>query len=159
MTRGSDQTRWLLSFVDLLLLMLAFFVLLHAQRADPVAVVDSIGDAFAPAPRRAAIERRLGADEIFTPGEAILRPEARARLDRMARGWAQRRGTISITSLGHDGDAARFEAWELAAARAAALGRLFRAAGVDARAIEIAMPARPGDSGGQRLTLRFTPAR
>lgn len=159
MTRGSDQTRWLLSFVDLLLLMLAFFVLLHAQRADPAAVVDSIGDAFAPGPRRAAIERQLGAGEIFTPGEAILRPEARARLDRMARDWAQRRGTISITSLGHDGDAARFEAWELAAARAAALGRLFRAAGVDARAIEIAMPARLGDSGGQRLTLRFTPAR
>lgn len=159
MTRASGQARWLLSFVDLLLLMLAFFVLLHAERADPAAVVDSIGDAFASEPRPAAIEHRLNAGEIFMPGEAILRPEARARLNRMARGWVRQRGTLSITSLGEDGDAARFEGWELAAARAAALGRLFRAAGVDARAIEIAMPARRGNSGGQRITLRFTPLR
>lgn len=159
--RASDQTRWLLSFADLVLLLLAFFVLLHAQRANPDAVVESIGDAFTSDARPATIEHRAIAEEIFAPGEAVLRPGARTAFERLAQNWARRRGTVSITSIGRDGDAPRFDGWELAAARAAALARLMRDAGMDPQAIEIVMPPSRGREGrgGQRLLLRFTPPR
>lgn len=161
MMRASDQTRWLLSFADLILLLLAFFVLLHAQSINPDAVVESIGEAFSAEARPATIERRIVADEIFNRGEAVLRPDARVAFEGFARSWARRRGTVSITSIGRADDSARFDGWELAAARAAALGRLIRNAGMDPQAIQIVMPPSRGREGlgGQRLVLRFTPAR
>lgn len=151
--RTTDQSRWLLSFADLILLLLAFFVLLHAGRVNPDAVVVSISDAFAPDAHAAAVERRVLTGDIFMPGEAVLRPAARARFQRLARGWARQGGAVSITSTGRDADTARFDSWELAAARAAALGRAIREAGVEADAIEIVIPSSRGRAGRGRQTL------
>lgn len=158
--RAAEQSRWLLSFADLALLLLAFFVLLHAERLNPDAVVSSISDAFAAEPRDATVEHRLAADEIFMPGEAVLRPEARARLHVMARAWARRGGDVSVTSIGRAADTPRFDRWELAAARAAVLGRTVREAGVRAEAIEIVIPSSRGREGRERqkLLIRYHPA-
>jgi hypothetical protein len=67
--------RWAVSFADLGLLLLGCFVLLHAmESARPKAGA-------ADAPRAEATPgRAYAASDLFEPGEAVLRPEARIRL-------------------------------------------------------------------------------
>ena len=149
------QTRWLLSFADLVLLLLGFFVLLHAQRSNPDAVVSSISEAFAPGDRPLVIERTLVARDIFMPGEAVFRERPRTAMVALAQQWRSDGGPVSITSLGRDGDSTRFDGWELAAARAAALGRVLQEGGFPADSIEIVMPSVRGRAAvnGQHLLV------
>ncbi|USI73734.1 OmpA family protein [Sphingomonas morindae] len=123
--------RWALSFADLCLVLLGFLLLLQAQRGDPAA---SLRAAFgAPAPL--ADER--AAAPLFQPGEALLLPPARAML-RAAGARAVTRGArMIVESRGRDGDARRFDGWELAAARAAAVARALSEGGLAADRIDL----------------------
>ena len=68
--------------------------------------------------------------------------------------------TIHIISEGNDGDARRFDRWELAAARAAAIGRAIRAGGMDEQGIDIAIPstASHNKENGQMVRVIRVPA-
>lgn len=135
--------RWALSFADLCLLLLGFFVLLQA-RPDAHALTDSLHAAFGVRPPPALDVR---ADAWFEPGEAVLRPAARARLRAVARG-ADR---ATVASRGTDANAARFDGWELAAARTAAVARELAAAGIAPARIRLAID--PATGGGQVIRV------
>ena len=87
------------------------------------------------------------ANAWFETGEAVLKPKARAALHAFARGA----GTVTIASRGTEPSAARFDGWELAAARAAAVAREVQRAGVAEKTIDLAID--PGTGGGQRIFL------
>ena len=134
---GSDsRSRWAMSFADLCLLLLGFLLLLQAHRGDPQALNAGIRAAFgAPVP----ISLDEAAVGLFEPGEAILLPPARARFLALGHQAAAQRGLVHVESVGTDAAALRFDAWELAAARAAAIARAVAEGGLDPHRIDLAI--------------------
>jgi flagellar motor protein MotB len=125
--------RWAVSFADLGLLLLGCFVLLHAmESARPKAAAGAVQAATAQG-------RGWPAAALFEPGEAVLRPAARLRLQAEGRRLAGRR--IEIVSRGGSASAGRLDRFELSAARAAAFGRALQRGGLPADAIEIGRAA------------------
>lgn len=149
--RNPAVPRWAVSFADLSLLLLAFFVLLHAGNARQVAA--GARAAFANEPAAGPLlDARAAA--LFEPGEARLLPAARARLQGIGRTAAAARRGLLIQTSGVDGGGRRLDAWELSAARAAALARALEGGGMLEQRIEIAF-AREEEESGQRLAVRF----
>jgi hypothetical protein len=141
--------RWAISFADLALLLLAFFVLLHAGSAREVAA--GARAAFGSGPVAGPV-MDAEAERLFEHGEARLRPSAKAQLLKIGRGA---RGFLVVESVGRDPTARRFDAWELAAARAAALGRALVQGGVAEERIEIVLLRNDVRRvQGQRLAIR-----
>lgn len=138
--------RWAMSFADLILLLLGCFVLLHAmESARPKAVTA--------APTRAASAPTTAhrAAELFESGDAVLRPEARLRLEAEGRRLTGQR--IEIVSRGSSESAGRLDRFELGAARAAAVARAMQQGGLPASAIAISASAEGPHE--QVITLRL----
>jgi flagellar motor protein MotB len=147
--------RWAVSFADLTMLLLAYFVLLHS--ADERTVVAAAHAAFAGDPAGGPLVDGP-ADAWFEQGEARLRPQARARLIAAARNAAPD-GRLLVESIGRAPAGSRFDGWELGAARAAAVARALADAGVKESRIEIIIPAlrRGAQASEQRLIVRTAP--
>ncbi len=147
--------RWALSFADLSLLLLAFFVMMQAQSNDRAQFAASMRDAFGGDRPGSRIDG-FGAAKIFEPGEAILKPAERARLARIG-AQALKAGTrVIVSSQGRDGRSARLDAWELTAARTTAVARAVRWGGLPESRIEIAIPPMRADdpATGQRISVQ-----
>jgi hypothetical protein len=86
---------------------------------------------------------------LFERGEAVLKPEALARFMAIGR----KGGSVRITSEGMDRGTRRFDAWELAAARVAAVARAVQAGGLSEGRIEVVMPQMSGPAMGQRISI------
>lgn len=155
---GTNPQRWVLSFADLIMLLLAFFVLVQAQTSDRLKMAAGIRGAFGGNVDEAAIIGFPSAG-LFEPGEAILKDDARIRFVRIGRDARAHAARVVISAQGRDDGSARLDSWELAAARTAAVGRAIRAGGVTDDMIEIAIPPmRGGESpGGQRISVRQIP--
>lgn len=134
--------RWAVSFADLVLLLLGCFVLLHAMESSR-----PHGSAAAAAAPGAASWR---AADLFQPGEAVLKPEARTVLQAEGRRLAGR--AVSIVSAGTAEAGGRLDRFELSAARAAAVGRALQEGGVRDRDVAIAV-AESADPTGQRISV------
>lgn len=150
--------RWALSFADLVMLLLGFFVLMQAQRGDRLKMAQGIRTAFGGTGREAE-SRGFDATSLFEPGEAILKPAARAQFARMGADARAESGQLTVSSQGRDEHSARLDAWELAAARTAAVARAIRSGGLPESRIEIAIPPmRNGDTAGpQRIDIERKP--
>jgi flagellar motor protein MotB len=121
---SARRNRWAISFADLTLLLLGFFVLLQASGNRSAAMIAGVGQQFGAKPMRQAVELRAG--ELFAPGEAMLTPAGRARIATAAKGLR----SIEVTSHGTDRAHHRFDDWDLAAARLGAVARALKADGV-----------------------------
>jgi len=147
----ANRSRWALSFADLCLLMLGFFVLLQANQRN---MLDGIGTYFGAieAPRQADLD----AQTLFEPGEALLSEAGRAALLRAVRPFMASSGTIQIQSIGLDKGQYRFDAWDLAAARLGAVARTLVAAGIPQPRLHIAGLAEQADGKTpDRQTIRI----
>ena len=140
--------RWAISFADLCLLLLAFFVLLQAQTGDRAKLAASMRAAFGDDTPRAD-HHDYEAQTLFEPGEAVLMPQARDHFAALG----QKVTNIRITSEGMDPAARRFDGWELAAARVAAIARALQAGGVPESGIEVVMPQLNGRATGQHISV------
>jgi len=143
-TRGVRSQRWAISFADLCLLLLGVFIILQA-RPDPHQLTRGIRSTFAPAQPMA----EASAESLFEPGEAILSVKGRSFVT--AFNARTRKGQILVGSTGTDKGSSRFDGWELAAARAAALARALAADGVPESRISLQMDRTNG--GAQTLSL------
>jgi hypothetical protein len=157
---AARSPRWVLSFADLCLLLLGFFVLLHARSGDSRAVTEGLRAAFGGKPGAAA-PAPYAAAGLFEPGQAVFRPGRATPFRAIGAGAAAAGGTVLVESRGMDQATRRFDAWELAAARTAAIARAIRAGGLDEQRIVIVMPpprASDGDR-GQALAVVVRPPR
>lgn len=132
--------RWALSFADLSLVLLAFFVLLQAQRDDPLRLAGGVRAAFGNHAEPVDAQM-IAAAPLFEPGEAVLRPEARARFAAIGRAAAAQGRDVRVASIGAEPASARFDGWELAAARVASVARAVAAGGLDPARIDVSIPA------------------
>lgn len=110
---GGGNQRWAISLADLLMLLLGFFVLLDASKTARAAQMDSVSAAVS---GTAAKGMRADAATLFADGEAMLTPVGLARI-RAIKGDALVRVAVQQRSQG------RYDGWDLAAARAAAIAR------------------------------------
>ena len=131
MIAAASQTRrnrWAVSFADLLLLLLGFFILLQASGQKRDAMLAQVRQQFGG--RAVAKDMELRAAELFLPDEALLSGQGRAALARVAAGLRSGSGRIDISSLGTDPARRRFDPWDLAAARLGAVARELKAQGL-----------------------------
>ena len=147
--------RWALSFADLCLLLLGFLLLLQAHKGDPAALRAGLRSAFG-APAQASFDTATA--PIFEPGEAILLPDARAHYVALGRQAAGHGAIVHVESLGTDAAGQRLDAWELAAARAAAISRAIVSGGVDAKRIDLTIDGTgPAAGRGQHVRVTIAP--
>lgn len=152
--------RWVLSFADLTLLLLAFFVMMQAQTADRTKLAASLRGAFGSTSGSgngdATKVQGFAAGRIFEAGEAILKPAERQRLLAIGAGAARDHARVIVASQGRDGQSARLDAWELSAARTTAVARAIRMGGVPEADIEISIPPMRASepARGQRISVQ-----
>lgn len=152
--KARSLPRWTVSFADLALLLLAFFILLHAGSAREVAA--GARAAFSAEPPAGPLLDEAAA-KLFEPGEARLTAAYRARLLGIGKAAAAAGRAVVVDSRGRDRGARRFDGWELAAARAAATARALNEGGVAEDEVRIVLPDSRDDkeAEGQRLVVRF----
>jgi hypothetical protein len=133
---SAGGSRWALSFADLCLVLLGFLLMLQAHRGDPAALNAGLRAAFG-APQPTSLDQ--SAAGLFEPGEAILLPQARAHFRSIGQDAAGQGAIVHVESIGTDAAARRFDAWELAAARTAAIARAVSEGGLDAKNVDLAI--------------------
>ncbi|RYD95473.1 MAG: flagellar motor protein [Sphingomonadales bacterium] len=151
--------RWVLSFADLTLLLLAFFVMMQAQAGDRLRLAAGMRDAFGGGGEGAGDRHPIhgfAAASIFEADEAILKPEQASRLRKIGAEAAKAKSRVIVASQGRDGQSVRLDSWELAAARTTAVARAIRAGGVPDAMIEIAIPPMRASeqARGQRISVQ-----
>lgn len=140
---GTRRGRWALSFADLCLLLLGFFVLLQANQAQRDEALAGIGSYFGAI--AAPVQADLPAQSLFEPGEALLSAHGKAVLLKAATPFATSKEIIQIQSIGIDRGDRRFDAWDLAAARLGSVARALVAAGIPQQRLRIAGLAEEAD--------------
>jgi flagellar motor protein MotB len=110
---GGGSQRWAISLADLLMLLLGFFVLLDASKTARAAQVASVSSAITDMPTQGL---RADAATLFADGEAMLTPIGLSRI-RAIKGDTLVRVAVDRQAQG------RYDRWDLAAARAAAIAR------------------------------------
>lgn len=154
-TASGGNARWALSFADLCLVLLGFLLLLQAHKGDPAALGAGMRAAFGSTAPRSLDE---AAAPLFDPGEAVLHADARAHFIALGREAAGQGGIVHIESVGTDDGARRFDAWELAAARAASIARAVQQGGLDAARIDLSIEGTGPASAGKGQYVRVTSA-
>lgn len=151
---SARRSRWALSFADLLLLLLGFFVMLQASGQRRDAMLAQVRQQFGG--RAVELESDLRATQLFAPGEAFLTPEGLAQLRALSARLAPGKGRLEISSQGSDPGRQRFDDWDLAAARLGAVARALEGAGVARDRIVLrGLDQLDGASGkGQRIRVR-----
>ena len=152
------NARWAISFADLALLLLGFFVLLHASGSRSAQVLSGVRAQFSSSALAGADEWR--ADALFVPGEVILTPNGIAKI-RAAASHAVARGvSVELASAGQDKSTERFDSWDLAAARLGAVARALKAEGIrENRLVIRGLDQRSGGTGGQVIRVAPGPAK
>lgn len=149
--RSGHYPRWAISMADLTLLLLGFAIMIH------VAPSGALRTAVQSSQFAALTLFDEAADPLFEDGEARLTASARERLAEVGRTAARRREVLQVQSIGTGrGGAARFDRWELSAARAAAVARALGAGGLAQDRIDLAIPALPRTDRAQpqRIVVR-----
>lgn len=146
--------RWALSFADLIMLLLAFFVMLQAQTGDRAKMVAGIRGAFGGSGHEDMTDS-FAAAAMFEPGQAILKSKQRDRFARIGADAGAGGERIIVSAIGRDAGSTRLDSWEMAAARTAAVARAIAAGGLPETRIEIAIaPPRQGNSpSGLRIRI------
>lgn len=144
-----------MSFADLLLLLLAFFVLLQASGQRRDVMLAGLSQQFGGRPMRPGIELR--AAELFVPGEAMLSSIGKARLAAVAREYARDDGGLEVRSHGTDAARRRFDDWDLAAARLGAVARALQAEGIAGDRLAIRGLDQSAAKAGTGQVIRIAP--
>lgn len=144
---------WLMSFVDLCLVLLGFFVMLHAMSQNQRELVRGLRSSFGDEGSHHVVRHDLAPATLFQKGEAMFRPGEYEKLRAIGAEAASSRARVRVESIGTDPATNRFDGWELAAARTAAAARAIQSGGLDADAISIAIPEMKGQTPASRQKI------
>ena len=148
------RSRWAISFADLCLLLLGFFVLLNASRQGPGATVSHVSEYFGGKPYGVQ-SVDLPASALFEPGEAMLTPKGAGQIRDIGQQAIENTSRLVLTSLGEDKAGRRFDRWELSAARLAAAARALRETGLaEDRIVLRGLDESDARTVGQHLIIR-----
>lgn len=147
------RARWALSFADLSLLLLGFFVLLQANQSTRDEALTGLNAYFGGL--RAPQQVDLPADKLFASGEALLSQDGRAHILTAVGPFKDEKSLIRIQSLGLASGKHRFDAWDLSAARLGAVARALVDAGIAPDRVRIAGLAEPDGVGAKGQTIRL----
>ncbi|PZU57319.1 MAG: flagellar motor protein [Sphingobium sp.] len=152
------RARLAISFADLALLLLGFFVLLQASGSQRRAVLEGVGSQFGGKAAAAAPDiAQWPASDLFVAGEAMLSPAGNARISAYVRSFAAHGEGVELRSVGQDRANGRYDAWDLAAARTGAVARALEAAGLRRDRILIrGLDEGDGTAKGQAIRLAPT---
>ena len=128
MASQARRNRWAVSFADLLLLLLGFFILLQASGHKRDGMLAQVRQQFGGRTASSVVEWRAAA--LFLPDEALLSSQGRAAIARATAGLRSGGGRIHSSSPGPDPAQRRFDPWDLAAARLGAVARELKAQGL-----------------------------
>lgn len=151
------RNRWAVSFADLLLLLLAFFVLLQASGSRRDAMLSQVSQQFGGRAMQRGVDLR--AADLFVPGEALLSDAGRIRLSALAHRFLRETGSLQIRSEGSDRARQRFDDWDLAAARLGAVARALRAEGIAQDRLLIRGLDQGDGRAGQGQVIHIAPGR
>ena len=154
---AARRNRWAVSFADLLLLLLAFFVLLQASGSRRDAMLSQVSQQFGGRAMRQGVELR--AADLFVPGDALFSQAGRAQLAAVARRFADEPGRLEVRSDGSDRGRQRFDDWDLAAARLGAVARALRMNGIAQDRLLIRGLDQGDDKAGQGQLIHIAPGR
>lgn len=154
---SARRNRWAVSFADLLLLLLAFFVLLQASGSRRDAMLSQVSQQFGGRAMQQGVELR--AADLFQPGEALLSDAGRARLSAVAKRFEHKPGGLEIRSDGSDRGRQRFDDWDLAAARLGAVARALRMDGIAQDRLLIRGLDQGDGKGGKGQVIHIAPGR
>jgi len=144
--------RWALSFADLTLLLLGFFVLLQASNGRQQEIVGGLAQQFG---SPAVQSERLVARDLFQRGEALLTPAGEKIIRAAALRFSASGKSVEVRSIGLDPATSRFDGWDLAAARLGAIARALVAAGVPANRVVIrGLDQQNASRAGQQILIR-----
>lgn len=132
---SARRSRWAISFADLLLLLLGFFVMLQASGQRRDAMLAQVRQQFGGRAVGRTVEIR--AADLFLPGEALLTEAGGIRLAAMAARLRSGQDRLEISSRGTDAARQRFDAWDLSAARLGAVARALKTGGIDGNRLVI----------------------
>ena len=146
------RNRWALSFADLALLLLGFFVLLQASNGRQREVVSGVAQEFGAPAKPADMVLARG---LFQRGEALLTPAGEQTVAAVAARHHSSKSMVEIRSIGLDSDTNRFDSWDLAAARLGAAARALAAHGIARERIVIRGLDQQSESRtGQQILIR-----
>lgn len=152
---AARRNRWAVSFADLLLLLLGFFVLLQASGGKRDAMLANVAQQFGGRAMRQGQELR--ADDLFVNGEALLTPAGRRRIAQVAQTLRNDKRDTELDSSGFVPSSGRFDQWDLAAARLGAVARALRAEGIAQNRLKVrGLDQADERAGGQ--VIRIAPA-
>jgi flagellar motor protein MotB len=151
---SARRNRWAVSFADLLLLLLGFFVLLQASGSRRDALLAQVSAQFGG--RAMARGDTLRAADLFVHDEALLTPGGRARVAAAARRIGA--GRVELRSTGLGAAQGRFDSWDLAAARLGAVARELRAQGVSQDRLRIRGLDQADGAGTSGQVIHIAPA-
>ena len=106
MASQARRNRWAVSFADLLLLLLGFFILLQASGHKRDGMLAQVRQQFGGRTASSVVEWRAAA--LFLPDEALLSSQGRAAIARATAGLRSGGGRIHISSQGTDPAQRRF---------------------------------------------------
>ncbi|MBB6123806.1 flagellar motor protein MotB [Sphingobium subterraneum] len=151
------RNRWAISFADLALLLLGFFVLLHANAGRQQEIVGQIAREFGAPTAGSDV---LRADALFAPGEAMIGPQGNGEIVKVAQKMRGSSDIVEIHSVGQGGTTLRFDSWDLSAARLGSVARALTHAGIEPRRIVIRGldQSQASAAKGQTFTFRYRPA-
>ncbi|MBB4642456.1 flagellar motor protein MotB [Rhizorhapis suberifaciens] len=145
--------RWALSFADLCLLLLGFFVLLNAAPRRAEIAVAQLSEYFGGKPSVSAM-LSIPAARLFQPGEAMLTRQGALQLQRIGKEAVEKQHILVMSSVGEDRAGRRFDRWELSAARLTAAARALRKTGLAEDQIQLrGLDEAPAGERGQRLVI------
>jgi flagellar motor protein MotB len=152
------RARWAISFADLALLLLGFFVLLQASGKRSEAVLSGVSRQFGGKPVTLDQAQEFAASGLFERDEAMLTSAGAAKLAAVGKRFAAQGFTVELISQGQDATARRFDAWDLSAARLGAVARALRSAGIPENRLVIrGLDQEAADEPGQ--VIRIAPGK
>jgi len=145
---------WILSFIDLVLIMLGASALLIADKAQGPRVATAVSETFGGA-KSAFQHQQFAVAQLFEENEARLSKAGQQRLLSVVEAATRYDASVHIFVSIETFDSDRLQGWELAAARSASIAYALSKGGLDKERVYPQVPSAKGISRSPKIVLEM----